>query len=130
VRITCTSFYDDYSPAPIGAVMFDLDYYSSTMDSFNIFNTNGSNYLPRVYCYFDDIASSGPRAMNNHVGVLSAIEDFNQINNARKISIIEGLATTRKIKSSWNNHIFVLHNFKHSEYETFIGNAHQSLDLI
>ncbi len=130
VKKTCSTFHEEYSPAPIGCVMFDLDYYSSTIDSFNIFNTHVNNYLPRIYCYFDDIASNGLRAMNSHVGVLRAIEEFNETNTSRKIARIEGLSTTRKIKSTWHNHIFVLHDFNHPDYETFIGNSHQSIDMI
>ncbi len=130
VKKTCTTFFEDYTPAPIGCAMFDLDYYSSTIDSFNIFNADETNYLPRIYCYFDDIAGSALRAMNNHVGVLRAIEEFNETNSSKKIARIEGLSTSRKIKSTWNNHIYVVHDFEHAEYETFIGNSHQSLDLI
>jgi hypothetical protein len=130
VKETCTTFFEEYGPAPIGCAMFDLDYYSSTIDAFNIFHADENNYLPRIYCYFDDIASNGLRAMNNHVGVLRAIEEFNQTNSSKKIARIEGFSTSRKIKSTWNNHIFVLHDFEHAEYETFIGNSHQSLDLV
>jgi hypothetical protein len=110
--------------------MFDLDYYSSTRDSFNLFEGDQINYLPRVYCYFDDIAGSGQRAMNNNVGVLRSIEDFNEINKTKKIANVVGLSTSRKLKSSWNNHIYVFHDFEHPQYSDFIGNFHQSLPLV
>ena len=55
VRETCCTFFQTYSPAPIGAILHDLDYYSSTSNSFSIFDTDSSNFLPRVFMYFDDI---------------------------------------------------------------------------
>src|ERR1017187_8524876 len=42
---------------PIGFISFDLDYYTSTMSAFRIFQGPDSHYLPRVLSYFDDIMS-------------------------------------------------------------------------
>src|SRR5437899_188283 len=36
VRETCRDFLASYSPAPIGVILWDLDFYSSTKDSFQI----------------------------------------------------------------------------------------------
>jgi hypothetical protein len=110
-------------------VLFDLDYYSSTADSFALFKNAPETRLPRVYCYFDDIASGGLRANNINVGVLRAIEEFNETDPARQIAKVSGLSTSRRIPSSWNDQVFVFHDFKHSKYNDFIGNAHQSLPL-
>ena len=38
VSDTVTSFAASFDPAPIGAISFDLDYYSSTVDAFRIFD--------------------------------------------------------------------------------------------
>jgi hypothetical protein len=129
VSETCADFFAKHCPAPIGCVMFDLDYYSSTAAAFKIFDAGHQTYLPRVYCYFDDIASGGLRANSSYVGVLRAIDEFNESNQNRKIARISGLATSRKIPASWNDHIFVMHDFTHPRYSDFIGNAHQSIPL-
>ena len=129
VAETAGGFFAGYKPAPLGCVLFDLDYYSSTAQAFALFNAGPDTRLPRVYCYFDDIASSGLRATNVHVGVLRAIEEFNEGGRDRKIAKINGLSVSRKIPASWHEHIFVLHDFKHPRYNEFIGNTHQSLPL-
>ena len=41
--------------SPIGFIAFDIDYYSSTVQSFRIFAAGPESRLPRVYCYFDDL---------------------------------------------------------------------------
>jgi hypothetical protein len=129
VAETCSKFFDTHDPAPIGCVLFDLDYYSSTADAFKVFAGNPERYLPRVYCYFDDIASGGLRANNSYVGVLRAIDEFNQSNERKKIAKVSGLSTSRRIPASWNEQIFVLHDFAHPQYSQFIGNPHQDLPL-
>ena len=129
VRETCASFYKQYSPAPIGCILFDLDYYSSTMGSFQIFDTPPTSYMPRVYCYFDDILSEGLRASSEYVGVLRAIDEFNESSTDRKLAKIPGLAVSRKIPARWNEQIYVFHDFSHPKYCEFIGNPHQDLPL-
>ena len=47
------SFLQRPSILPIGFVAFDLDYYRSTKNALQVFDS--SHHLPRVYCYFDDI---------------------------------------------------------------------------
>ena len=37
VKETIKKFFSNYNPAPIGVILNDLDYYSSTKDSFDIF---------------------------------------------------------------------------------------------
>ena len=129
VAETVSTFFMNEKPAPLGCVLFDLDYYSSTAASFALFNGAPDTRLPRVYCYFDDIASGGLRANNINVGVLRAIEEFNEGSGDRQIAQISGLSTSRKIPSSWNDQLFIFHDFKHPHYNNFIGNAHQSLPL-
>ena len=129
VAETSTSFFVKYAPAPIGCMLFDLDYYSSTRDAFQIFHADARQFLPRVYCYFDDIASGGMRANNRYLGVLQAIEEFNASNSHRKIARISGLATSRAVPASWNERVFVFHDFVHPQYCNFIGNSHQNLPL-
>lgn len=129
VRETTTGFHEQYSPAPIGCIFFDLDYYSSTVGAFKIFDTDPTQYLPRVYCYFDDVLSEGLRANNEYVGVLRAINEFNHRSDDRKIAKIPGLMVSRKIPAYWNEQIYVFHDFGHAKYCDFIGNQHRELPV-
>jgi len=58
VENTVKNFFTNNNPAIIAAIFNDLDYYSSTINSFKIFDTNIENFLPRVFCYFDDVVGS------------------------------------------------------------------------
>ena len=39
IKETVNTFFEDYNPAPIGCIFFDFDFYSSTNNAFNLFNT-------------------------------------------------------------------------------------------
>ena len=58
VKTTIPNFIEAYSPAPIGAISFDVDLYSSTRDALKIFDVAGDHMLPRVRCYFDDVVGT------------------------------------------------------------------------
>jgi hypothetical protein len=58
VMDTAEWFFKDYHPAPVAAVLHDLDYYSSTAAALRIFNADDTFLLPRVFNYFDDIIGS------------------------------------------------------------------------
>lgn len=130
VAETSSTFFDNHSPAPVGCILFDLDYYSSTMGAFKIFDTGPQGFLPRVYCYFDDILSEALRAGSEYVGVLRAIGEFNDANASRKMAKIPSLAMARKIPAFWNEEIYVFHDFDHPRYSEFIGNPHQALPYL
>lgn len=55
VRNTCATFFSTYNPAPIGCIFWDLDFYSSTMNAFQILEADDKYLLPRIPMYFDDI---------------------------------------------------------------------------
>jgi len=123
VRDTIKNFFDDYNPAPIGVILNDLDYYSSTKDSFNIFNDQDSRYLPRVFCYFDDIIGTENEMYNIYTGELLAIKEFNKKNEFKKITLNQNLVA--KSNESWRYQIYYYHNFLHPNYNTFIGEDEQ-----
>lgn len=108
------------SMAPIGFISFDLDYYSSTKSAFKIFDVPPDYRLPRVYCYFDDIMWPEWACHNPYVGELRAINEFNQEHSAIKLSPIHLLRGMRPHPESWNDQIYVLHDFHHPEYNTNI----------
>ena len=80
VRETVPAFVAKAAHAPIGAVMFDLDYYSSTVDALGVFASDRrENHLPRVPCYFDDIGAIPS------VGVGLAVAEFNAAHPMMKV---------------------------------------------
>ena len=81
VKDTAKTFFEEYSPAPFGCIFFDVDYYTSTLAAFEIFNTDSKNRLPRVACHFDDISGT-----NEFLGELCAIKEFNKTHETMKIA--------------------------------------------
>ena len=58
---TLPDFLKTHDPAPIGVIFNDTDYWSSTRDSFRLFDlaeAHPGNFLPRLFLYFDDIIGS------------------------------------------------------------------------
>lgn len=106
--------------APIGFVAFDLDYYTSTKHALKLFDTADKNMLPRVFCYFDDIVGTDEEVLCEYVGELLAISEFNKTHKSKKIAKIHGLIHKRAIKSTWSDMMYVMHNFAHKTYNTYI----------
>jgi hypothetical protein len=106
-------------PAPIGFVAFDLDYYSSTVEGLRLFEGDFARYLPRVLCYFDDIANE-QALQTEYTGELLALREFNEHHPDIKIDRITGFEHTRLIRDVWNIKMFVCHLFAHPQYNTHI----------
>ena len=122
MKETVETFFKKYQPAPIAGMMNDLDYYSSTIDSFKILNKDIKNFLPRVYCYFDDIVGSELEMYNDYTGQLKAISDFNDTNKDKKFSRNRNLVN---YNDKWRKKIYHLHLFNHPDYDKFIGESEQ-----
>jgi len=116
VKKTVLDFYDKYNPAPVACIFEDLDYYTSTLDSFNIFETEPDNYLPRIPIYFDDVIGRFEFPMNEWVGELAAIKAFNELNESKKIGKINYLNHKRRVPAKWNDCIYVFQDFEHPRY--------------
>lgn len=117
IQSTIDTFINDKLTFPIGFISFDLDYYSSTLESFKIFKVSENLLLPRVECYMDDISSTELLVASEGTGVLKAISDFNQgIGEEKKIFKREGMSHLRSIPSSWNEKAYVFHSFNHPKY--------------
>ena len=104
------------SPAPVGFVSWDLDYYSSTMAAFGLLDAAPSVLLPRIASYFDDIMGL---TFGDHVGERAAIADFNLTHDARKISPVYGLRHHLQWPLSsalWPEMIYLVHLFDHPRY--------------
>jgi len=115
---TLPAFMQREAP-PIGFVAFDLDYYSSTVEALKLFDADRERYLPRVLCYFDDIAN--PEALQTeYTGELAAVRDFNAAHPRSKIDRITGFEYSRLIRDVWNIKMYVCHLFDHPRYNTHI----------
>jgi hypothetical protein len=110
------------SPAPIGFISFDLDYYSATVSAFEaLLTADADRYLPRVICYFDDTVGPLFEMHSSFTGELLAIEDFNRTSRHRKLGKLNGLRyKLRPHEGPWVEGIFVLHVFDHSRYNDYI----------
>jgi hypothetical protein len=124
VAQTVGSFIAENNPAPIGFVAFDLDYYTSTMEAFQLFDaTDSAHRLPRIFCYFDDIIGKDEELHCKHIGELAAIRDFNAAHSQMKIGQINGLCHKRIFHSGWCEQMFVLHDLAHPQYATYLSKA-------
>ena len=122
VKDTVVTFFEKYQPAPIACIMHDLDYYSSTIDSFKLLSAEIKYFLPRVYCYFDDTVGTEIEMYNEYTGQLKAIRDFNEINKDKKFSQNRNLVN---YNDKWRKKIYHLHLFSHPDYDKFIGESEQ-----
>lgn len=106
-------------PPPIGFVAFDLDYYSSTVAALSLFEGGFERYLPRILCYFDDIANE-EALQTRFTGELLAVDEFNAQHPRIKIDRITGFEYSRLIRDVWNIKMYVCHLFDHPKYNTHI----------
>jgi hypothetical protein len=110
--------FDSNSPPPIGFISFDLDYYSSTVEAFHVFSGKSTSLLPRVICYFDDIAGDCEAAFNVYTGELLAITEFNAANDHMKIAECKGLRFAHgHFPRQWHEQIYIAHLFRHPDYQ-------------
>jgi len=127
VEKTVDSFVKSYAPAPIGAIIFDLDYYSSTKNALKLLSNNPDGFLPRVFTYFDDVLGGEIELYGEHTGERLAIDEFNSESNDVKISIPYYLRVDPA--HQWHQKIWVCHFFKHKKYNDFVSVEHQQLPL-
>jgi hypothetical protein len=126
VRDTARSFFREYKPAPVGAIAYDLDYYSSTTAALQMLESDEEHYLPRVFCYFDDTIGTETELYNDFTGVRLAINEFNDAHSTIKLALPYHLLARRTVEQ-WYHQIRLCHFFKHSRYNDFIGEENQQL---
>lgn len=125
---TAKTFFDDCNPAPIGAVVHDFDFYSSTAAALKMFEQNEKYFLPRVYCYFDDTVGNETELYNDYTGQRLAINEFNQSHEFKKLAVPYHLHA-RGIPAPWYHQIFIYHDFHHRRYDEFISDENQQLRI-
>jgi hypothetical protein len=125
VKESCKTFFADFGPAPIGCIFHDLDYYSSTIDAFTLFEADPEHFLPRVFLYFDDIIGNNTWLPSEFAGELLAIKEFNRRYSVKKI------ARNRAIRMEypdqrWAHQIYIYHDFNHPKYNIFVADHEQA----
>jgi len=78
---TTKTFFMNYNPAPIGAMMIDVDRYTPTVAILNLLLNDDKFFLPKVSMYFDDI-----RYAYDFQGEALAIKEFNKKDEYIKIA--------------------------------------------
>ncbi len=127
IEDTSKNFFSKYNPAPIGAVIHDFDFYSSTKTALKMMTNNSKFFLPRVFSYFDDTIGNEIELYNDFTGERLAINEFNKENDEIKICIPYHLRTLNL--EVWHNQIWICHFFKHEKYNNFISNQEQELNI-
>jgi hypothetical protein len=118
INKTLNDFILNYIGPPIGAIFFDLDFYTSTKKSFEIFNLPEEYRMPRIRCYFDDIQAP----TNNYNGVIKAINEFNSNNSDKKIAKFGGNSLDYKY-GPWYEEFYEMHDFSHKNYNKKVLNT-------
>ena len=121
---TSKNFFDKFSPAPVGAVFHDFDFYSSTKVALNMFSDNQDKFLPRVFNYFDDTIGNELELYNDYTGERLAINEFNSENENVKFSPAYHLICNH-IVLKWHYQIWITHFFKNKKYNSFISIKNQ-----
>ena len=128
VRETAETFLKEYNPHPIGAILFDLDFYSSTAAALRIFEGDEKYFLPRLFCYFDDVTGSEIELYNDYTGTRLAINEFNHTHKKKKLAKAYHLLNQKAV-DYWYHKIWIFHNFQHNKYNDFVSQENQQLDL-
>lgn len=120
LKDTAGDFFEKYRPAPIAAIAYDLDFYSSTVIALGMLNAGESYYLPRIFCYFDDIIGSDTQLDSRFLGERLAIDEFNEAHADIKIDGAYHLLT-RSTVEPWFHQIRICHFMRHSRYNDFVA---------
>jgi hypothetical protein len=124
VRETCATFFRDYSPAPIGCMFHDLDYYSATRDALMLLDADPAHFLPRIFNYFDDILGDDVWLCNEFTGERLAIDEFNRDHASQKFSKCDYLPLAYP-DMRWPHQIYAYHDFRHPKYNDFVAGKEQ-----
>lgn len=126
VKDTVGTFVETHSPPPIGFISNDLDFYSSTIDSFRIFDNEPEQFLPRAFLYFDDIVGTELEMYGPDSGELLAVREFNDTRPDQTIRLNQNLVPrTVHPWQSWHHQIYYYHDFRHPGYGTYVGGEEQ-----
>jgi hypothetical protein len=128
VSDTIDGFFERNKPAPIGAISFDLDFYSSTKSALAILQGMHEFLMPRIFCYFDDTIGSELELYNDFTGQRLAIHEFNRENGNIKLGFPYYLSHSG-YTGDWRDQIWIAHLLNHPDYNKFISDQGQQLPL-
>lgn len=128
VAETIDGFFEEHRPAPIGAISFDLDFYSSTKSAMAILRGMHAFLMPRIFCYFDDTIGSELELYNDFTGQRLAIDEFNRESEYIKLGVPYYLSQCG-YRGGWPDQIWIAHLFRHPKYNIFISEQGQQLPL-
>jgi hypothetical protein len=127
IEETAKTFFQTFKPAPVGAIMHDFDFYSSTVSGLDMLRAGDEYYLPRVFCYFDDTIGDEIALYSDYTGQRLAIREFNDRNEPIKLS--PAYYTYAKAYETWHRQIWICHHFAHKHYATFVSEEDQQLRI-
>jgi hypothetical protein len=112
VRDTAPQLLAEIDPAhPLGFIVADLDYYSSTRDALDGLLTGPADrYLPAITMYVDDVEAM--LTANRWCGAALALEEFNAKSAQRKIEQ-KAVRTKFGPKRGWHRRIYCCHVLDH-----------------
>lgn len=129
VENTVAGFAASHAPPPIGAISFDLDYYSSTMAAFGIFDIGQEFRLPRIFCYFDDILSSNLGHVGPSTGVPLAIDEFRRAHPQMALDALTHLEFDYAPVRRWHRQIYSFGDFTHPRFNDYIIGSDRQLAI-
>jgi hypothetical protein len=125
VEDTVPEFFARYRPAPVGAILNDLDLYTSTVNSLRLFDHEPANFLPRVFLYFDDIIGNELSMYGPCNGQLRAISEFNARHSCIDICLNQNLLPRSEI--GYRYQLYYGHLRAHPQYTQYIGGDSQTV---
>jgi len=128
IRETIHTFVEKYDPAPIGAISYDLDFYTSTVAALTLLDAPYQYILPRIPVYFDDVVGTELEYYNDFTGVRLAIHEFNAAHQSRKLSPLYYLAVFDPA-TRWHHQMWSFHAFEHPLYNQFVSQPDQQRPL-
>ena len=124
IKATCGNFFDEYSPAPVGCIFQDLNFYSSTFESLKLLDAGPSHFLPRVFMCFNDIIGDDVWLYDDYTGERLAIEEYNKNHSMQKICPDYLLLEAHRIP--WfSSMIRIFYDFLHPRYNDYIADYEQ-----
>lgn len=124
IKDTAKDFFEQFNPAPIAAIAYDFDFYSSTVVALKMLEASEKYYLPRIFCYFDDTIGTEIELYNDFIGERLAINEFNQAHANIKLGNPYHFLENKVIQP-WFHRIWIGHFFEHSRYNDFVSNEGQ-----
>ncbi len=108
VADTVPEFVAKTQKAPIGFAAIDVDLYTSTRDSLQIFSLPDKKMLRRAYLYFDELDLD---FFHKFAGEFLAIDEFNDVNEHVKIDKWHGIKRLRPFPENYRlDGMYVAHD--------------------